>query len=327
MKKIKIKYVGFWEDFNRERYFITRVLRKHFDVEICDDPDYIISSIFEDYHAYIYYPQIRILCSGENYLPDLNLVDYAITPYPISLYDRCFHLPEGLREFDRNEYLTKKSKGEVKFDETILSTKTVFANFCTHHQSEFNIREDFFNELCKYKKVDSIGTYLNNTGVFVKLYDSKDEYQKKCKFSLCFESTSHDGFNTEKITDAFYNDTIPVYHGDPHIGDIYNKKAFIDVSDYNSFEEAIEKIKQIDNDDKLYLDMLNEPVFNDPDYAIKLEKDLEEFVVNLFNQPIEKAKRRSEVYSVKNYEDYIKELKNNNSGLAKTKTFFKNRNN
>ena len=185
--------------------------------------------------------------------------------------------------------------------------KTRFANFCVSHDSENNIRGNFFKKLCEYKQVDSIGTYLNNTGAKVSFTDgSKAKYQRTCKFSLCFESTSHAGFNTEKLLDAFWADTIPVYYGDPHIGEIYNKRAFIDVSDYSSFDEAIARIIELDNDDEAYLEMLNQPVFNDPMYPEKLIQGCEEFLKNIFDQLPEAAYRRSRVYAAGNAERFLR---------------------
>lgn len=307
MKKIKIKYIGFWSDFVPEEFKMTQILRKHFDVEICDDPDYVICSCIGEFYEFLKYPQVRIEFIAENYIPDFNVIDYSISPYPIKLLDRSFHLPQGMGSAKINKYLEQRTRGTVSFDRSILDEKTVFANFCASHESEYNMRGEFFRKLCEYKKVDSIGTYLNNTDVYVKNTDnSKYEYQKKCKFTLCFESTAHGGFNTEKIVDAFRADTLPVYYGDPNIGDIFNKSSFIDISDYDSFDEAIEKIMELDNDDEKYLEMLNQPILVDPDYPDRLEKEFEEFIVNIFEQPIEKAYRRCRIYYPHYFESFLK---------------------
>ena len=68
--------------------------------------------------------------------------------------------------------------------------------------------------------------------------ESKTAFQRKCKFTLCFKSTNHWGFVTEKIVDAFYADTIPVYYGSPTVTDIFNRDAFINVADFDSFDAA-----------------------------------------------------------------------------------------
>ena len=150
-------------------------------------------------------------------------------------------------------------------------------NFIARHESEGNIRGDFFKKLCQYKRVESPGSYLNNMpgGAVVDWLDgSKTEFQRKCKFTLCFESTLHYGFVTEKIMDAFYADTIPVYYGSPTVTDIFNKDAFINCTDYPSFDAVIEKIKELDQDDEKYLQMLRQPILVDPDYPRELEDAL-----------------------------------------------------
>lgn len=138
------------------------------------------------------------------------------------------------------------------------------------------------------------------------LDSSKTEFQRKCKFTLCFESTKHEGFVTEKITDAFFSDTIPVYYGSSTVTDIFNHKAFINCSDYDSFDDVIDKIIELDNDDSKYLEMLRQPVFVDPEFASKTTDAIEDFIIAIFEQPLEKAYRRSRVYSAKIHDDFLK---------------------
>ena len=128
---------------------------------------------------------------------------------------------------------------------------------------------------------------------------------KKTKFTLCFESTKHDGFITEKITDAFFADTIPVYYGSATVVDIFNPNAFVNVSDFATIGEAIERIKQIDQDDELYLKMLRCPIYKEENYVSKLHQQLEQYICHIFDQPIEQAYRRSKVYWPKKMEQYL----------------------
>ncbi|MBQ6160858.1 MAG: hypothetical protein IJK24_07920 [Oscillospiraceae bacterium] len=308
-KVIKLKFLNMWPTFNPETSRIVSILKKNgFEVEICDDADYIYVSVFKEYYKYLEAgDQIRIMFSGENVVPDFNLIDYAISSYPIQYNDRHFRYPQGIARKRRVDYLVKRSAGEIVFGPECLAEKTIFANFCASHESENGIRGGFFKRLCEYKKVDSIGTYLNNTGAKVSFRDNtKSDYQKKCKFTLCFESTSHPGFFTEKIVDAFYADTIPVYYGDPQITEIFNPKAFINVADYPSFDEAIQAIIELDQDDEKYLQMLNQPVLNDPTYPERLDRELEAWILHIFEQPIEKAYRRSRVYIPKAHENRLR---------------------
>ena len=165
----------------------------------------------------------------------------------------------------------------------------------------------FFKKLCEYKRVESAGTYLNNmpNGETVRWKnDSKRQLQTKCKFTLCFESTKHEGFVTEKIVDAFYADTIPVYYGSDNVKDIFNPDAFINCSDYESFDAVIEKIKELDNDDEKYLEMLRQPIFKEDNFPQKKLQEFETYIKHIFDQPIDKSYRRSKVYSALASNDY-----------------------
>lgn len=305
MKTVKIKFVGFWKNFVPEESLFYKTLKKHYDVQITDDADYIICSMFGKEYQYCKYPQIRIMISGENYIPDYNLIDYSIATYPVHLQDRNLYFPCCVDCYGHCESLESKNRN---YSDDILKSKIYFANFIAGHESENNIRGDFFKRLCKYKRVESPGKYLNNMpdGETVEWYNSsKTDFQRKCKFTLCFESTKHEGFVTEKITDAFFADTIPVYYGSSNVTDIFNSKAFINCSDYPDMEAVIQKIIELDSDDDKYMKMLRQPIFVDSNYYSNLMKAQEKFLLNIFEQPYEKAYRRSRVFISKNYNNYL----------------------
>ena len=308
MKTVKLNYIGVGSYFDKEQNLIYDILKNNgYDVQIVEDPDYLICDAFtENPYEYCGHPQVRIMYSGENYIPDFNLIDYAISPYPITFGDRHFHLPACV--WPRSHWLELARRDRSGYTMEFVKEKTLFANFITSHESEGNIRGDFFKQLCNYKRVESPGTYLNNmpNGETVDwLNDSKTKFQRKCKFTLCFESTNHYGFVTEKLMDAFYADTIPVYFGSSTAADIFNRDAFINVADYGSFEEAIARIKELDQDDEAYLAMLRQPVFVDPGYPQRLEEELKAYICHIFDQPVEKAYRRSRVYRPGKIDGYL----------------------
>ena len=305
-RTIKVKFEGFWPDFEPDQLLMVQILKKHYELILSDKPDYLICSVIPPFYQYMQYDCIRIMYSGENMIPDLNTVDYALSSYPVQLYDRCFHIPVGFRRTFRLQHLLERCRGEIVFSHKYLEQKTVFANFCASHDSADGKRLAFFKQLSEYKTVDSIGTLANNTGVYVQMLDgSKWDYQRKSKFTLCFESVSQEGFNTEKLVDAFYTDTIPVYYGDPKIGDVFNSKAFINVAEYESFDDAIQWIIELDNNEDLYLEMLNQPPLVDPEYVESFEKRLEDFLLNIFEQPIDKAFRRARSFIPLSYEKHV----------------------
>ena len=308
MKTIKLNYAGIVKgQFNEKANLIyDTLIRNGYDVEISDDPDYLVCDVYGDNpYEYCGTPQVRIMYTGENVIPDFNLIDYAICPYPIQFGDRSFHLPTCVWPYSRWASLPEKDRN---YSLDFLKSKVYFANFISSHDSENNIRSDFFKKLCEYKRVEAPGSFLNNmpNGETVNwLNDSKTDFQRKCKFTLCFESTLHDGFVTEKIMDAFSADTIPIYYGSSAAADIFNKDAFINVADFDSFEDAIARIKELVVDDEKYLQMLRQPILVDPDYPRKLEEAREQYICHIFDQPLENAYRRSRVYYPKRFDDYL----------------------
>lgn len=283
MKKIKYKKVGLGIDFSPE---IFDILSERYELIECEDPDYVICSVFDNPYEYCKYPQVRLFISGENYTPDFNLVDYAIGYDDIHFEDRFCNHKDCFCE-DYNKYKRILTVDDVR-------GKEYFANFIIGHESENCIRGDFFKELSKYKRVESPGRFMNNMpdGLIIGR-DRKLEFQSKTKFTICFESTSYNGFCTEKLKDAFLANTIPIYFGDPHVTRIFNPNAFIICNGREDFTRTIEKVISLDKNDDYYLDMVNQPMYQ-PNVVEEHYKELREFLFHIFDQPYEEAYRRSQ---------------------------------
>lgn len=317
MKTIKVKFVGFGRN-SPSVLLLYHILHEHYDVQLSDNPEYVICSCFAPFYEYCQYDAVRIMNAGENYVPDFNLVDYAISLYPVCFLDRSFYLPICTDAFDHPLKLESRTR---LFTEQFVKDKQYFANFIASHDSENGLRSLFFKKISEYKRVESPGRFLNNVdgGTIVSWKDqSKTDFQRKCKFSICFESTKNEGFITEKIVDAFYADSIPIYYGSSTVTDIFNPKAFINCNDFSSFDEVVEYIKLVDQDDSLYLSIINQPILNDPYFFSRKRSELEAFVVHIFDQPLENAYRRSRVFSPKNHEDYLVALKQENKKLKES---------
>ncbi len=304
MKSIKVKFLGF--DGNQlDTFAFYRIIKANYNIIESDDPDYIIVSLFGKPYEYCNYPQVRIMYSGENYIPDFNLIDYAFVPYDLKLYDRSFFCPTFANCYERTIQMETIDRN---YSMDFVKSKEYFANFIASHESEYNIRGDFFKKLSEYKRIESIGSYLNNMpdGRTVSfLDDSKIQFQKKCKFSLCFESNKHHGFITEKIIDAFAAGTIPIYYGSDTVTEIFNSKAFINCNDFDNFDDVIKRIIELDCNDELYLDMLHQPILINNNYSSDLYLRMENFIKNIFDQPIDKCFRRSRYAWPAKYNDLL----------------------
>ena len=174
MKKIRINFTGLSirSTFNPYDNPILDILKKHYEVEICDNPDYVIcgvlypggywsNGVFDNY--IMEYPCVRIMIEGENYVPDYNLVDYSICPYPINYYDRNFYFPCGVEALTTGlSHLSDLQEKKRDYTDSLLKSKQYFASFIESHDSEHNERSEFFNKLNARKRVASAGSFLNN---------------------------------------------------------------------------------------------------------------------------------------------------------------------
>lgn len=164
--------------------------------------------------------------------------------------------------------------------------KTSFCSFVNKNASSQK-RIEFFHKLSAYKKIDAGGPVLNNTGTQVgpKPRD-KIDFLSTRKFNLCFENSSHAGYVTEKIVDAFYAKTIPIYWGSPTVEVDFNPEAFLNWHDYGDDEKFIQRIIEVDNNDELYYHMLSQPPFrnNKPPKYMDTNRFLDWFEKNVIGR-------------------------------------------
>ena len=293
MKTIKLGYLDCAHsgNYNAQEDFFFKLLSQKYHIEITDNPDYLFYSVYGNKHHT--FDGIRIFFTGENVVPNFNYCDYAFGFHHIEFEDRYMRLPLW-RQYGKalNAVLSK----------TPMDVEATKRKFCcmviSNIKQTDGFREEFFEKLSAYKQVDSGGKYKNNVGGPV---PDKIEFQKDYKFSFAFENVAARGYCTEKILESFAAGTIPIYYGDETAVQDFNPKAFINYHDYASIDEVIEKIKQLDNDDEAYLQMLNEPAFVGgklPDrYS---DESILKFLSNIFDGPIEKARRRK---IIKHYAD------------------------
>lgn len=239
--------------------------------------------------------KIIIFVTGEAATPDFNLVDYAFGYDPILFGDRYRQIYFQYLFFDINI-------GDRKAPEEIAKTKTKFCNFIYSNGSQaVKMRDDFFHKLSAYKNVDSLGSHLKNVeddlsppymgNWFKESVERKTPY----KFSIAFENAFHAGYTTEKLFSSIMADTIPIYWGNPEVGKIINTRAIINCHEFDSFDDVIKRIKEIDENDDEYIKMLKEPWFKDDlqkGMKSEMERTFKQQIIHIFSQDYEKAFRK-----------------------------------
>lgn len=252
-KKIKIEFCDWWPGFDKTNNYFYNLLKDEFDVIITDSPDYLFFSVFGSKH--LNYKCKKIFYTGENIAPPLHYCDYSFS----------FDYLDDQRNYRLPHYLLYDGYYELQrpkiIDESLAKRK--FCNFVVSNNG-CQERNNFYTELSKYKKVDSGGRFANNIGYAV---DNKVKFQSEYKFSIAFENNAyrpqHPGYTTEKIMEPMTVNSVPIYWGNPEIGKEFNTKSFINVYDFDSIDSVIDYIEYLDNNDKKYLELLNQPWFND----------------------------------------------------------------
>ena len=301
MSKVKIAFCDFPGLFNPTK--IQALLRQRFDIEVTtEDPDYVIYSIFG--HEFLKYKDaVRIFFVGENVHADFNLCDYAFTYDWLTFGDRHFRAPNFVL-YDQYLDICDRQYSQIES----IQSKSKFCNFIYTNNQGHPIRDLLFHKLSEYKQVDSAGAHLRNIPQIGLAYTGdwsadKIEFQKHYKFTIACENSSSPGYTTEKLIHAFAADTIPIYWGDPLVGKVFNPDRFIDLNSL-SLAEAVDRVREIDSDDTLFMDIISRPFFtnkivpSDLSHAAILDK-----FEQIFSQNKKDAFRRNFYFWGKKYED------------------------
>lgn len=174
--------------------------------------------------------------------------------------------------------------------------------FCNFIYSNAQFRKVFFEKLSKYKKVDSGGSVLNNLGYKVQ---NKLDFIKDYKFTIAIENSFVQGYITEKLSDPLIAGSMPLYYGDPMVGEEFNTNSFVNLRDFKSINEAIEYIVELDKNDKLYLEKLQSPCFIHANVENYYRNKTIDFFSNIFDCEKEEAKRVTRFGWAKYYVDAI----------------------
>jgi hypothetical protein len=273
-KKIKIDFSDFWGGFDKTNNYFYNLLKDEFEIEISNRPDYLFFSVFGNNHQN--YKCKKIFYTGENIAPPLGYCDWSFS-FDYLDDSRNYRLPHYLLYDGYYELVNKKV-----IDESLSKRK--FCNFVVSNGNCLE-RNNFFQKLSKYKMVDSGGRLMNNIGYAI---TDKLKFQSDYKFSIAYENNAYrpqfPGYTTEKIMQPMTVNSIPIYWGNPLIHLEFNTKSFVNFYDFNSEDDMIEYIIELDKNDDKYLEMLRTPWFKNniiPENN-KIE-NIKSFLYKIFN--------------------------------------------
>ena len=233
--------------------------------------DFIIQSVFKkekrwnkDFKKYIYWSGETIIPSKSKYetkslyvLTTINdkRNNYTYTPYV--LY---------------SPYIYKKRK-------YVNNSRSYLLAYCNSNKNR--TREFLFNlfvektsdQLC-HSYGECYGSYQSTQKEKIPgKWDSEEliDTYKNYKFVIAMENKIANGYVTEKILNAFYSGAIPIYWGSSNVNDFFNKKAFINVSDFLNLNQCVDYI--INMDETQIKEMQEQPIYNETNDLINLCND------------------------------------------------------
>ena len=290
-RTIKVNFVDFWEGLDFKTLKLYKILDKHYNPITSDKPDYLFcSSFYFDEHLN-YNNCLKIL-----YSVDDTAIDYIRYHYNIDSND---DVPNGRQHlycpayfcFAENFIFEKMKNKHLDIqghEDELLNRDFCSLVYCNEEPITKLIQE----ELDKYRKVNYLEgfDYIN---VLEKNQEDKYDFLKKYKFSIVCENEKKNGYITEKVLDAFAAKTIPIYYGADNVNKYFNPEAMIIIKDEDDIDNAIERIKQIDEDDELYLHMLKQPAIlpGKEDFFEETSVKLEEFICRIIDADFEKELR------------------------------------
>ncbi|WQV69429.1 fucosyltransferase [Helicobacter pylori] len=285
----------------RKKFILYFILSQYYTITLHRNPDKPADIVFGNplgsaRKILSYQNAKRVFYTGENEVPNFNLFDYAIGFDELDFndrylrmplyYDRLHHKAESVNDTtapykikDNSLYALKKPSHHFKENHPNLCAvvndesdplKRGFASFVASNPNAPK-RNAFYDALSSIEPVAGGGAVKNTLGYNVK---NKSEFLSQYKFNLCFENSQGYGYVTEKILDAYFSHTIPIYWGSPSVAKDFNPKSFVNVCDFKNFDEAIDYVRYLHTHKNAYLDMLYENPLNTIDGKAYFYQDL-----------------------------------------------------
>lgn len=300
-KIIKVAWINWWKEFDPQRSFFKYFIEKEFNrivvmVDLEDDPDLVISSIFGDYKNLSKINKIKtktVIFTGECYsvhslgydlsigfdheedVKDPNYIRVPLWFFYIDWFNlRDANLmgdPQGLPL----SYLSREGLAQPR------------DRFCLFISSNprCNERNLIYNIVNNAKKVDSGGKVAKNIEIpndsRMSRFMMRNRFEMQYRMSICCENKSSSGYCTEKIFMAFLAGSVPIYWGDPTVEIDFNPNAFINLNGVK-IDDIVNKVMEIENNPDKWIKMASTPPLKEgvlENYYKKLKREFEKVII------------------------------------------------
>jgi len=236
---------------------LQSALSRRFDLHLDNvNPEFLICG----YHgrAHLRYRCAKILFTQENHYPDFRVYDWAFSFDPTG--GRNYRLPVWALWMGDPSVLLNPVNNKINTE--------VKKRFCAfvYSNPRCEERNKFYQILSSKKQVDAAGRLFNNMDGLSdrfhhQVFTDLPGFYSNYKFTIAFENASSPGYTTEKIIMPLLGGSIPIYWGNPDIGEEFNPDAFINAHSFGTFAELADYVLEVDSNDDLYMSYLSAPKF------------------------------------------------------------------
>lgn len=256
---LKVRLLNQWHGANINQFgIIKEILEEKFTVQETqlDDYDAVIDGVF-GYKEIRNNKSFKIFFTGEAKPAKLEGYDISLGfEYELSDANNYLRLPLYYLYFGDLISSSYKRESECNPNKPYFSCFLVSNGKAEH-------RNNIFHELSSYKIVTSGGPHLNNIGRVIPENETYS-FLSQCKFVIAYENNNrYPGYITEKLFQAYFAGSIPIYSSHPLGQQDINQAAVIVAQAYNSTDEMINYIIELDNDDQKYCDVWEQPIITD----------------------------------------------------------------
>jgi hypothetical protein len=285
-RPMRLSLHGFWTGFNKNTWCITGLLESKVSIEwVTENPDVILASVFggrcaNEAFSMMYIGEPKVLTPKQ-----ANWADYTISFDPDS--SNNMHLPHWQHDCIFYDPTTKVIT--FSCERRPLKPKTEFMAIFAGHDN-FGTRGPYFDAISRYRSIDSYGGWRRNKPSDNMRSDEENRSKAKMsvldryRYSLALENIRQNWYTTEKLTESFMSNTVPIYCGAPNLSEsVFNLEAMIDVTHLDP-SETLKEVFRLEQDPMRYEEMLQMPIFSRPVFPKGLEERSERLIARILEE-------------------------------------------
>lgn len=214
----------------------------------------------------------RVFVGAEAEFPNLNVFDFSIGFDELDYKGRHIRLHPSYQFENVFPPRWVSTMGSLTGGKDFHQRR--FCDFIYSNSSAHPMRDDMFFELNRVKPVDALGTHnpLRKAPMLSVLpkrtappparMKEKVELQMGYRFSIAAENAHFPGYTSEKLISSLLAGQVPIYWGNPDIGQDFNSRRIICVEDFSNLTALADYVKEINANRKAWEDIVSEPWYS-----------------------------------------------------------------